>query len=128
QLALAGTTSGVVTVLPQAAAGTYNFNLPTSAGTSGQPLLSGGGGSTAMTFGTLGVAAGGTGIVSGTSGGVLCFTGAATIASSAALTSGELVTGGGAGACPSVGNLSGDVTTSGSTATTAAKVHGVSYP
>src|SRR5208337_3794365 len=39
-----------------------------------------------------------------------------------------LVTGGGAGACPSVGNLSGDVTTSGSTATTAAKVHGVLYP
>src|SRR5208337_1243331 len=128
QLALAGTTSGVVTVQSQAAAGTYNFNLPTVAGTSGQPLLSGGGGASPMTFGTLGAAGGGTGITSGTSGGVLCFTGAASIASSAALTSGQLVTGGGAGACPSVGNLSGDVTTSGSTATTAAKVHGVLYP
>jgi len=124
QLALAGTTSGVVTVQPQAAAGTYNFNLPTTAGTSGQPLLSGGGGSAAMTFATLGVAAGGTGIASGTSGGVPCFTAAATIASSAALTSGQLVTGGGAGACPSVGNLSGDVSTSGSTATTISKIQG----
>ena len=33
----------------------YNFNLPTGAGTAGQPLLSGGGGAAAMTFGTLGV-------------------------------------------------------------------------
>ena len=38
----------------------YNFNLPTGAGTSGQPLLSGGGSSASMTFGTLGVAGGGT--------------------------------------------------------------------
>jgi len=38
----------------------YNFNLPTGAGSSGQPLLSGGGGSGSMTFGTLGIAAGGT--------------------------------------------------------------------
>jgi hypothetical protein len=58
---MAGFTSGSITIKPQAAAGTYNFNLPTSAGSSGQPLLSGGGGSTAMTFGTLGVGAGGTG-------------------------------------------------------------------
>jgi hypothetical protein len=53
QLKMVGTTSGVVTVQSQAAAGTYNFNLPTSAGSSGQPLLSGGGGATAMSFGTL---------------------------------------------------------------------------
>lgn len=38
----------------------WNFNLPTSAGSSGQPLLSGGGGAGSMTFGTLGTAAGGT--------------------------------------------------------------------
>jgi len=61
-LALAGNTSGTVTISPQAAAGTYNFNLPTSAGTSGQPLLSAGGGASPMTFGTLGVAGGGTGL------------------------------------------------------------------
>lgn len=59
---LAGNTSGTVTIKPQAAAGTYNFNLPTSAGTSGQPLLSAGGGASPMTFGTLGPAAGGTGV------------------------------------------------------------------
>lgn len=59
-LKLLGTTSGVISITPQAAAGTYNFNLPISAGTAGQPLLSGGGGATAMTFGTLGVAGGGT--------------------------------------------------------------------
>lgn len=57
-----GSSSGGITMQPQAAAGTYNFNLPTGAGTSGQPLLSGGGGSTAETWGTLGVGAGGTGL------------------------------------------------------------------
>lgn len=63
-LGFAGNTSGTVTVQPAAAAGTYNFNLPTSAGSSGQPLLSGGGGSTAMNFGTLGIGGGGTGLTS----------------------------------------------------------------
>ena len=38
----------------------YNFNLPTGAGTSGQPLISGGGSSSSMTFGTLGILGGGT--------------------------------------------------------------------
>jgi hypothetical protein len=47
---LTGSTSGVITIQGQAAAGTYNFNLPTSSGTSGQVLTSGGGGSTAMTW------------------------------------------------------------------------------
>lgn len=41
---------------------TYNFNLPLTVGTAGQPMLSGGGGSTSMTFGTVGAAAGGTGV------------------------------------------------------------------
>lgn len=56
-----GNSSGVVSIKPQSAAGTYNFNLPTTAGSSGQPLLSAGGGASAMTFGTLGVGGGGTG-------------------------------------------------------------------
>lgn len=56
-----GSTSGSVALAVQPAAGAYAFNLPTSAGTAGQPLLSGGGGSTAQTYGTLGVAGGGTG-------------------------------------------------------------------
>ena len=141
QLVLAGTTSGAVTVQPQAAAGTYNFNLPTSAGSSGQPLLSGGGVGAAMTFGTLGiggggtncsaasgtcldnitgfasngfvqrtgagtyalsnpipVANGGTNLASGTSGGILGFTGSTTMASSVLLTQYGVVYGGGAGA------------------------------
>ena len=75
-LKLAGTTSGTVTVKPQAAAGTYNFNLPTTAGSSGQPLLSGGGGATAMTFGTLGVGGGGTGTSTTFTQGSVLFAGA----------------------------------------------------
>ena len=50
-LAMTGGTSGVVTIQPQGTAGTYNFNLPTTAGSSGQPLLSGGGGSSPMIYG-----------------------------------------------------------------------------
>lgn len=50
QLKLAGLTSGAVTVQPQAVAGTFNFNLPTSAGTSGHCLKSAGGGSSPMTW------------------------------------------------------------------------------
>jgi len=53
KLAVRGATSGVITVQPQAAAGTYNFNLPTTAGTAGQVLTSQGGGSTAMTWSTV---------------------------------------------------------------------------
>ena len=45
-----GSSSGAVTIQTQAAAGTYNFNLPTTAGSSGQVLASGGGGSSAMTW------------------------------------------------------------------------------
>lgn len=50
---ISGNTSGTITVKPQAAAGTYNFNLPSSAGTSGQPMISGGGGATAMSWGSI---------------------------------------------------------------------------
>ena len=46
------------------------------------------------------VANGGTGITSGTSGGILAYTAAGTLASSAALTANALVLGGGAGATP----------------------------
>lgn len=52
-LGFRGLTSGLVTIQPQAAAGTYNFNLPTTAGTAGQVLTSQGGGATAMTWTTL---------------------------------------------------------------------------
>lgn len=59
---------------------------------------------------TLPVAAGGTGLASGTSGGVLAFTASGTIASSGALTANLPVIGGGAGAAPSVGSRSGNTT------------------
>lgn len=52
-LSLTGVTSGTVTVQPQSAAGTYNFNLPIAAGSTGNYLKSGGGGSTAMAWGTI---------------------------------------------------------------------------
>lgn len=60
-LGFSGASGGLVSLLTQPNAGTYNFNLPTSSGTSGQPLLSGGGGASPMTFGTLGASFGGTG-------------------------------------------------------------------
>ncbi len=49
-LDIVGATSGTITFQPQAAAGTYNWNWPTTAGTSGYLLTSGGGGSSAMTW------------------------------------------------------------------------------
>ncbi len=52
-LSLNGSTSGTVAVKVQAAPSNYNFNLPSTAGTSGTPLLSGGGGAAPMTYGTL---------------------------------------------------------------------------
>lgn len=60
--------------------------------------------------GTLPVANGGTGITSGTSGGIPYFSGSTTIASSAALTANLPVIGGGAGAAPTVGTRSGNTT------------------
>ena len=45
-----GSSSGTISILPQAAAGTFNFNLPITAGTSGFLLTSAGGGSSPMTW------------------------------------------------------------------------------
>jgi hypothetical protein len=47
---ISGNTSGTITIQPQAAAGTYNFNLPTTAGTSGYLLTSGGGAGSPTTW------------------------------------------------------------------------------
>lgn len=49
-----GSTSGTVSILPQALFTSYNLNLPTSAGTAGQVLTSQGGGVTAMTWTNVG--------------------------------------------------------------------------
>lgn len=45
-----GSSSGVITIQPQAAAGTFNWNWPTTAGAAGNVLASGGGGAAPMTW------------------------------------------------------------------------------
>jgi hypothetical protein len=81
-------------------------NVRLAPGTSSQVLHSGtppSWGSVALgsdVSGTLPVANGGTALSSGTSGGVLGYTASGTLASSAALTSGAIVVGGGSGATP----------------------------
>jgi hypothetical protein len=52
-LTLAGSTSGIVSVKTQAIAGTFNFNLPVTAGSTGQVLASAGGSSSPMTWKTV---------------------------------------------------------------------------
>lgn len=111
QLGLAGATGGTVTVLTDSSTGTYNFRLPIAAGTAGQPLLSGGGGATAMTFGTLQVPAGGTGLTSGTSGGIPFFNSGTTMASSVLLAANQLMLGGGVATAPSTLGSLGTTTT-----------------
>lgn len=91
-LNLSGTTNGTVTIQPQGAAGTYNFNLPTSAGTSGLPLISGGGGTAPMTWGDISVSGGGTGLATLTSGIIYKGNGTSPIAASALSDNGTLVT------------------------------------
>lgn len=66
------------------------------------------GGSTLAT--PVSVANGGTGLASGTSGGVLGYTASGTLASSIALTANLPVIGGGAGATPTVGSRTGNTT------------------
>lgn len=61
--------------------------------------------------GQVSVAHGGTGLASGTSGGILGFTASGTVASSAALTANALVIGGGAGATPTALGSTGTATT-----------------
>lgn len=85
----------------------------TSAGTTGQALVSNGA-SSDPAFGTVGVPGGGTGIASGTSGGVPYFSSGTTIASSNALTANLPVFGGGAATAPFSGTLSGNTTKVGS--------------
>jgi hypothetical protein len=61
QLGLSSSTAtGTVTLQAPGVSTPYNFNFPVAAGTSGQPLISAGGGSTPNTFGTLGISGGGT--------------------------------------------------------------------
>ena len=118
-LGLSGTTSGTVTVKPQDAAGTYNFNLPTTAGTSTYLLTSAGGGTSPMTWTSPTTTINGTSCTLGstctvpatsvfpetvsgtvTSGGIPYFNSSTQMSSSALLAQYQLVVGGGAGAAP----------------------------
>jgi hypothetical protein len=110
QLKMFGATSGDVTIKAAAAAGTAtNFTFPATNGTNTYALTTNGSGvtswnqiglTTAVT-GILPVANGGTGLSSGTSGGVPYFSASGAITSSAALAANALVIGGGAGVAPS---------------------------
>ena len=93
--------------------GSSTFTFPASAGTPGQVLTNNGSGSTSWTAlnlssatGTLGVANGGTGLATGTQGGVLYFSGPTTLASTASGTSGQFLTSNGT-STPTWTNISG---------------------
>lgn len=96
-------------VVPDALTATVRFRFPNAAPTAGQVMTFGAPAASIsdITFKTplttdaaVTVAQGGTGIASGTSGGVPYFSGTTTIASSAALTANAVVIGGGAGTAP----------------------------
>ncbi len=128
-IVLDGTSSGEISILPQADAGTYNFNLPTTAGTAGQVLTSQGGDANAMTW-TSGGGGGGSGTVTSvgltvpsflsvsgspvTSSGTLAVTGSSTGSGSVVLqTSPALVTPAIGAATGTTLNLTGSVTSAG---------------
>lgn len=120
-----GSSSGSLTITPQAVAGTPTWTAGTSSGTpvvtASSPLAitTATGNATCATCATttnggalsatapLTISAGGViaGIPSGTSGGVLGYTGATTLTSSAALAANQPVIGGGAGATPTAPSI-----------------------
>jgi len=75
---------GSLNLLGPNIAGTVNLTLPTADGTSGQPLQTNGSGT--LSFANLGTAAGGTGLTSFTSGGVVYASSTSAITTSSALT------------------------------------------
>jgi len=94
-----GLTSGDATIRVNSVAGSaVIFELPASNGTSGYALTTNGLGVTSWNI--LSVAGGGTGLSSGTSGGVPYFSSSSTMASSGVLGANQVVVGGGAGAAP----------------------------
>jgi hypothetical protein len=90
-----------VTVQNNATTSAYNFNLPSSAGSSGNPLCSGGGSSAPMTWCTVTVANGGTGQVTLTNHGVLVGAGTSGISQLSAAALGTILQGNGASSDPS---------------------------
>jgi hypothetical protein len=95
-----GASGASVTVQNPSATAAYSFNLPATAGTAGQPLLSGGGAGTAQTYGTLQPAAGGSGVVSPTAHGVLIAQGASPFTSVTTSSTGQCLVSTGSGTDP----------------------------
>lgn len=97
----ASSSNGASTIVSRDASGSFAANQITATTLIGSGAsitnLSGNN----ISSGTVAVARGGTGLGSGTSGGILYFSGTGTIASSALLTSNQMVIGGGAGNAPS---------------------------
>ncbi len=97
--------ANVITMQPPALSADYTLTLPTSAGSSTQALITDGSGNLSWVAisgitGTVAVGHGGTGITSGTSGGVPYFSSTSTIASSGLLAQYGVMLGGGAAAAP----------------------------
>ena len=93
-----------VTVNVSAGTGTVTSvaaTVPAFLSVAGSPVTTTGTLAISLSGTALPVANGGTGLTAGTSGGVLAYTAAGTLASSAALAASDLVIGGGAGAAPS---------------------------
>ena len=111
------TTTGTGTITANAlAAGTYGNALTLSNATvtgsfSGDGSALTGLAAGSIATGTLGVNRGGTGLSSGTSGGILGFTASGTLSSSGLLAQNQLMVGGGAGATPSTLGSLGTSTT-----------------
>lgn len=97
-----GGTSGLgVTIQNNIATGAYNFNLPSTAGTAGNPLCSGGGSASPMTWCTVTVPNGGTGQTTLTNHGLLVGAGTAAVTQLAAAALGTILQGNGGSSDPS---------------------------
>lgn len=88
-----------------------DMTVPAFLSISGNPITGAGTLALSLSGTALPVANGGTGLTSGTSGGVLAYTASGTLASSGALTVSRIVLGGGAGAAPTVLGSLGTTTT-----------------
>lgn len=88
-----------------------DMTVPTFLSVSGNPVTTSGTLAVTLSGTALPVANGGTGLTSGTSGGILGYTASGTLASSGALTASAIVLGGGAGATPTVLGSLGTTTT-----------------
>lgn len=88
-----------------------DMTVPAFLSVSGNPVTGSGTLAVSLSGTALPVANGGTGLTSGTSGGVLAYTASGTLASSGALTASRIVLGGGAGVAPTVLGSLGTTTT-----------------